>query len=64
MIVGAYWFMADYHGGQSSKEYEALSVLGRVYKPGCSSGPENESTEQDVYEALEEKSGYKNGAEV
>jgi hypothetical protein len=53
LIIGAYWFCADYHGGQSSKEYRVLSVLGDVYKPGCTSGPEEDSTERDVYEQLE-----------
>jgi len=63
MIVGAYWFMADYHGGQASQEYRVLSALGEIFRPGCECGPEDESTEKDVYEALEEKSGYKDGAE-
>ena len=58
LIIGAYWFMCDYHGGQNSPEYLALSVLGQVFKPGCSSGPEDESTEKDVYEQLVAKSGY------
>ena len=41
MIVGAYWFMADYHGGQDSKEYEVLSALGEIFKPGCTSTEES-----------------------
>ena len=58
LIIGAYWFMADYHSGQNSPEYLALSVLGQVFKPGCSSGPEDESSEQEVYDQLVVKSGY------
>ena len=53
VIVGAFWFMTDYHGGQDSLEYRVYSRLGDIFKPGCSSGPEDESSEKDVYEMLE-----------
>lgn len=53
LIIGAYWFCADYHGGQSSIEYRLLSRLSDIYNPGFSNGPEAESSEKDVYEALE-----------
>ncbi len=46
-----YWFAANYHGGQSSNLYEALSQS--RYSPGpCSSGPA-EGLAQDFYDALE-----------
>jgi len=53
VIAGAYWFLADYHGGQNSLEYRVLSTLGEIYNPGMTSGPEPESSEKDVYEMLE-----------
>lgn len=36
-IVGAYWHYSEWHGGQWSKGYEALSALGQVFNPGMSS---------------------------
>lgn len=57
LIVGAFWFMTDYHGGQNSIEYITYSALGDIFKPGMTSGPEPESSEKDVYEMLELKHG-------
>ena len=37
LIVGAYWHFADWHGGQWSKGYAALSALGQVFQPGMTS---------------------------
>lgn len=37
LIIGAYWFFTENHKNQFSKEYECLSALGLIYKPGCSS---------------------------
>lgn len=31
---GAYWYCADHHSGQSSREYRVLSKLSRIYTPG------------------------------
>ena len=55
LIVGAYWFCADYHAGQGSAEYATLSALGTIYpveSTGMVSGPEPDSCEIDVYSAL------------
>ena len=56
IIVGAYWFAVNYHGGQSSIEYAMLSALGYVFSPGMSCGPEDGSSEKYVHEMLEAKS--------
>ena len=53
-LVGAYHFFCDYHGGQFSKEYEALSCISFVYNPGMS-GIDQDSLEYHVYEQLEKK---------
>lgn len=53
VIVGAYWFLADYYGGQNSLEYRVYCRLGEIFRPGCASSPEPESSEKDVYEMLE-----------
>jgi hypothetical protein len=53
LIVGAFWFCSDYHGGQDSIEYKCLSVLGDIFAPGFADGPEPESSEADVYSQLE-----------
>ncbi len=43
-----YWFANDYHGGQASNLYSALSTGG--FRPGpCANGPEDDY----LYEALE-----------
>lgn len=53
LIVGSYWALTKWHGGQSSPEYAAMCALGRVFSPGpCASGPEPESDESDAYDAV------------
>lgn len=52
LIVGAYWAFSEWHGGQESQTYAALCALGRVFKPGCTDGPEADSTEMDVYNTI------------
>jgi len=50
LIVGAFWHFADWHGGQSSYEYETLSILGDLFSPGMSSSePDNAA-----YQALDQ----------
>lgn len=48
-IVGAYWAFTEWHGGQSSIEYQALSALGDIFSPGMSSLNE-EGSEYFAYE--------------
>jgi hypothetical protein len=52
LITGAYWALSQWHGGQSSDTYAALCALGRVFKPGCTSGPESESGEETVFDLI------------
>lgn len=52
LIIGAYWHYTQYHRGQESLEYAALSALGQVFQPGMSSGPEEDSSEKLVMGAL------------
>lgn len=52
LLIGAYWALTEWHGGQYSDEYAALSAIGGIYSPGCSSGPEPESSEQSAYEQV------------
>jgi len=51
LIVGAYWHYSEWHGGQSSPEYAALSSLGGVFSPNMSI-LEVDSSEYDVYSQL------------
>lgn len=54
VLIGTYWFCVDYHGGQWSDEYRLQCVISRIYQPGINDcGIDPESTEQDVYDALE-----------
>jgi hypothetical protein len=52
VIIGAYWTLAEWHGGQTTDEYAALSQLGRIYQPGRTNGPEPETAEEDAYAAF------------
>lgn len=51
-IIGAYWALAEYHGGQWSDEYAAMCSLGTIFSPGMASGPEPDSGEQYAYDAV------------
>ena len=53
LLIGAYWFFSDYHGGQNSEEYATLCAIGEVFNPGMSSGPEEDTAEKCVYEEFE-----------
>ena len=53
LIPGAYWHCAEWHSGQNSSVYACLSALGMVFNPGMASGPEPQTSEPDVYYALE-----------
>jgi hypothetical protein len=55
LIVGSYWFLIDYHGGQSSLAYNVASILSGIDNPGCTNKPEPDSPEQMVYDALKTK---------
>ena len=48
LIVGAYWHFTEWHAGQWSKGYAALSALGQVFAPGMT-GPESDN---EAYQAL------------
>lgn len=54
IIPGAYWHYTEWHAGQWSKEYAALSAMGGVFSPGMSDGPEYATSEHDVFNALEQ----------
>ena len=50
-IPGAYWHYSEWHAGQWSNGYEALSALGSVFSPGMSS-LDDDSPETGTYVAL------------
>lgn len=52
LIVGAYWALTEWHGGQFSATYAALCSLGQVFSPGFADGPEPESGEFTAYELI------------
>ncbi|KAE8546182.1 hypothetical protein [Marinobacter nauticus] len=54
LIIGAFWHYTEYHKGQDSKGYAALSSLGRIFSPGMEQGPEPDSSEYDAYRMLAE----------
>jgi len=54
LIIGAFWHYTEWHGGQSSKGYVALSSLGGIYWPNMATGPETETGEHSAYTMLNE----------
>ena len=54
VVVGAFWHYTEWHGGQSSIGYRALSALGRWYEPNMSS-PEPENYTYQLLNDLAEK---------
>lgn len=55
LMIGVYWFCTEYHSGQNSAEYALLSAVGSFFSPGMSSGPEDETSEKDVFNAMVSK---------
>lgn len=51
-IVGGYWHLTEWHGGQWSDTYRAMCSLGTVFSPGMTDGCEPESCEEDIYNML------------
>jgi len=52
LLIGAYWHLTEWHGGQYHPTYAAMCSIGQVFQPGMTNGPEEESSEHDVYTAL------------
>jgi hypothetical protein len=50
LIIGAYWSLSEWHGGQWSPEYAALCALGTVFSPGMTNPPEEDEPEFTAYE--------------
>jgi hypothetical protein len=53
LIVGAYWHYSEWHGGQFSKGYYALSALGQVFHPGMAM-PDDENIAYQLLNELAE----------
>ncbi|MBT60404.1 MAG: hypothetical protein CMA63_02480 [Euryarchaeota archaeon] len=51
LVVGAFWHFTEWHGGQHSLEYRALSSLSLIFNPGMATGPE-EGGELYAFESL------------
>ena len=45
LIVGASWHFSQWHGGQHTKSYEALSALSAIFSAGHSSEPTEDDPE-------------------
>ena len=56
LIVGAYWHYTEWHSGQSSPGYAALSALSQVFQPGMTnmeSERADGSSSVEAHDALE-----------
>ena len=59
-IIGAYWHYSEYHSGQSSKGYYALSLLGMIFDPNLTElldidiMVDDDSPEFNAYQSLNE----------
>jgi hypothetical protein len=54
LIVGAYWHYTEWHAGQASPEYAALSALGQIFNPNMSM-PEPDNEAYQLLNALAEE---------
>ena len=54
LIVGAFWHYTEWHGGQWSQGYRALSALGGVFEPNMSL-PEPDNDTYQLLNNLAEK---------
>ena len=54
MLTGAYWHLTEWHAGQYSPSYAAMCAIGQVFSPGMTNGCEPESSELEVFNALNE----------
>lgn len=63
LVVGSYWALSEWHGGQNSDEYAALSRLGDIFSPGMSGPPESaeDGSEWEAYVAVNNWFANKNG---
>ena len=52
LIIGAYWALNEWHGGQNSIEYAALCSLGTIYQPNRASGPDRDGGDWTAYEMI------------
>lgn len=52
LIVGAYWSLTEWHGGQESIEYAALSALGGIFNPGMGSAPDEDDNVYTAYSLI------------
>ena len=53
-LIGAYWHYSEWHSGQYSKGYAALSALGQVYSPNMDHAPVDGTGEYEPYYMLRE----------
>jgi hypothetical protein len=47
MIIGAFWHYTNYHNGQDSDAYLALSSLGQIYQPNMEKPPSEDENATD-----------------
>lgn len=52
LLIGAYWSLAEWHGGQASPEYATHCAIGGIYTPNMANGPEPGSSEATAYELI------------
>ena len=52
LIVGAYWALTDWQGGQGTPEYATLCKIGEIFSPGMSSLDEENTSECDAYQQV------------
>ena len=57
LITGAYWHYSEWHGGQWSQGYAALSALGEVFQPGMTT-PESDNLAYTMLNDIAHKFQY------
>jgi len=52
LLIGFYWALSEWHGGQYSEEYAAMCAIGTIFSPGMTSGPEEDGDGKVAYDML------------
>lgn len=61
LLIGSYWALTEWHGGQNSPEYAAQCAIASIYSPNMANGPESDTGEETAYCLASKYFAAKNG---
>lgn len=54
LLIGVYWSAINWHASQNCPLYALQCAIRSFYSPGCTNGPEPDSSEEMAYQAFDE----------